>query len=111
MPRIESDFLGEVEVPDNVYYGIFTVRASSTFKLCSQKVNMKLIRSVALIKKSAAAANMQLGALETGHGKQIMQGFLFAVSLFLGDGGIAGCGLCDSFCGIVHTVGHGLVSS
>jgi aspartate ammonia-lyase len=73
MSRTESDFLGEVEVPDDVYYGIFTVRASSTFKLSSQKVNMKLINAVALIKKSAAAANSELGTLDTEHGKLIMQ--------------------------------------
>jgi aspartate ammonia-lyase len=72
MSRTESDFLGEVEVPEDAYYGIFTVRASNTFKLSSQKVNLKLIRAVALIKKSAAAANAELGTLDTEYGTQIM---------------------------------------
>jgi len=72
MARIESDFLGEVEVPENAYYGIFTVRASSTFRISSQKVNMKLIRAVALIKKSAAAANVRLNALDPKLGNAIM---------------------------------------
>jgi aspartate ammonia-lyase len=71
--RTESDFLGEVEVPQDAYYGIFTVRASSTFRLSREKVNLKLIRAVALIKKSAAAANAKLGTLDTGHGTLIMQ--------------------------------------
>jgi aspartate ammonia-lyase len=72
MARVESDFLGEVEVPEDAYYGIFTVRASSTFKISSQKVNMLLIRAVALIKKSAAAANAELGTLDSKLGDAIM---------------------------------------
>ena len=71
--RTESDFLGEVEVPKDAYYGIFTVRASSTFKISSQKVNLKLIHAVALIKKSAAAANSKLGTLSADHGTFIQQ--------------------------------------
>jgi len=71
--RKESDFLGEVEVPDNAYYGCFTVRANSTFRLSGQKVNLKLIRAVALIKKSAAAANSELGTLDTKLATAIQQ--------------------------------------
>jgi len=70
--RKESDFLGEVEVPADAYYGIFTMRASKTFRLSSQKVNMKLIRAVALIKKAAASANSELKTLDPKLGTAIM---------------------------------------
>jgi len=71
--RKESDFLGEVEVPEDAYYGCFTVRAASTFKLSGQKVNMELIRAVALIKKAAAAANSELGTLDSKLADAIMK--------------------------------------
>lgn len=64
MSRIEEDFLGKVEVPDDAYYGCFTVRAAGAFKISCQKVRQELIKSVALIKKSAAQANKELGKLD-----------------------------------------------
>ena len=33
MPRIEKDFLGELEVPGEVYYGVQTMRALENFKI------------------------------------------------------------------------------
>lgn len=33
MSRIEKDSMGEIEVPDNVYYGAFTTRASINFRI------------------------------------------------------------------------------
>ncbi|MBU0590786.1 aspartate ammonia-lyase [Candidatus Micrarchaeota archaeon] len=64
--RKESDFLGEMEVPEDAYYGIFTVRASSTFKLSGQMANPEFVRAVIVIKKAAALANKKLGMLEAG---------------------------------------------
>jgi aspartate ammonia-lyase len=52
-----------VKVPDDVYYGSFTARASKNFNLSMSKVHMELIYAVALIKKCAALANMDLGRL------------------------------------------------
>ena len=62
--RIEEDFIGKVEVPDEAYYGSFTVRASNHFKLSGMLVNKELIYAVALIKKCAALVNGSLGALD-----------------------------------------------
>ncbi len=64
MPRIEEDFLGKVEVPENAYYGAFTVRASNTFKLSDQKVHKELISAIILIKKCATLTNAELGKLD-----------------------------------------------
>lgn len=62
--RIEEDFLGKVEVPDEAYYGSFTVRAAANFRLSGTRVDPSLIRAVAVIKKCAAHANMELGMIE-----------------------------------------------
>ena len=71
--RIEEDFLGKIEVPKNAYYGIFTVRASSTFKLSGILVRPQIIRAVALIKKCAAKVNSDLGKLDPKVSSAIMQ--------------------------------------
>src|SRR5271157_5142241 len=64
MMRIEEDFLGKVEVPDEAYYGSFTARADKNFRLSGMKVHPELIRAVALIKRCAAETNLQLGKLD-----------------------------------------------
>jgi aspartate ammonia-lyase len=71
--RIEEDFLGKVEVPDDAYYGCFTVRAGNTFRLSGQRVDLRLIRAVALIKKAAAAANSDIGTLDQRLADAIMK--------------------------------------
>ncbi|MBD3209971.1 aspartate ammonia-lyase [Candidatus Micrarchaeota archaeon] len=62
--REEEDFIGTVMVPEDAYYGSFTARAAENFRLSGLKVDAELIKSVAIIKKSAALANMELGMLE-----------------------------------------------
>jgi aspartate ammonia-lyase len=62
--RTEEDFLGRVSVPDNAYYGSFTVRANENFQLSGTKVHLEFIKAVALIKKCAAMANAELGVLD-----------------------------------------------
>jgi aspartate ammonia-lyase len=71
--RKESDFLGEVDVPDDAYYGSFTSRAKENFKLSNTKVHDSLIKAVILIKKCAAAANMELEMLDKAVANAIIQ--------------------------------------
>ena len=61
--RIESDLIGEIEISDDVYYGINTQRAIDNFPLESKKVNLKLIYEIALIKKAAAMVNKHLNQI------------------------------------------------
>ncbi|NLI90966.1 MAG: aspartate ammonia-lyase [Peptococcaceae bacterium] len=61
--RLEHDFLGQKAVPRNAYWGIHTQRALENFCLSSQKVHPRLIKALAIIKISAAQANMELGDL------------------------------------------------
>jgi aspartate ammonia-lyase len=61
--RIDKDSLGEVEVPHDAYYGPFTVRASNQYNITKRRAHPDLIRAYAMIKKSAALSNTELGVL------------------------------------------------
>jgi len=61
--RLEQDFLGTKAVPAEAYWGIHTQRALENFSLSSQKVHPNLIKALAVVKISAAQANMELGFL------------------------------------------------
>jgi aspartate ammonia-lyase len=63
MVRIERDFLGEVEVPDEVYWGVFTKRALANFQLTGLKARPVFIHSLGHIKLSAAQVHLELGQL------------------------------------------------
>jgi len=62
--RIDRDSLGDVNVPSEAYYGPFTVRASSQYTVTGEKVDEDMIKAYAMIKKSAAIANMELNVLD-----------------------------------------------
>ena len=61
--RIEHDFLGDLEVPDDVYYGVQTMRAIENFNITGQKLDPDFIKALATVKKAAALANMDTGRL------------------------------------------------
>jgi len=60
----EKDLLGEVDIPDNVFYGINTVRAVENFRISGLRPDRDLIESLLLIKKCSAYANYMLKNLE-----------------------------------------------
>ena len=64
--RTESDLIGTVELPTDVYYGVNTVRAAENFQLSSSRIEQfpELIEALAIIKQAAAAANRDVGALD-----------------------------------------------
>jgi len=62
--RIDRDSLGDVRVPSEAYYGPFTVRASLQYTVTGEKAHEDLIKAYAMIKKSAAMANMELNVLD-----------------------------------------------
>ncbi len=63
--RSEHDLLGEREVPDTSYYGVQTLRAVENFPISGITLGRYrlMVRSLAYIKKAAAAANTKLGLL------------------------------------------------
>ncbi|MEG6584425.1 aspartate ammonia-lyase [Dendrosporobacter sp. 1207_IL3150] len=71
--RLEKDLLGECQVPKQVYYGIHTMRAVNNFPLTDFKTHKKLIEAMAIIKKAAAAVNMDLGKLPKEVGSAIIE--------------------------------------
>ena len=50
--RKEHDFLGELSVPDEVYYGVQTIRAVENFKITGQRVDTDFIIAMAQVKKA-----------------------------------------------------------
>ncbi|WP_248510124.1 aspartate ammonia-lyase, partial [Sporosarcina sp. NCCP-2222] len=55
--RIEHDFLGEKEIPNDVYYGIQTMRATENFPITKERMHPELIRAIGVVKKAAAISN------------------------------------------------------
>ena len=72
-PRIEKDFLGTMEIPKDVYYGIQTMRAKENFPITGLTVDPELIRALAIVKKSAAQANAATGSLQQDIAEAIIQ--------------------------------------
>ena len=71
--RKEHDFLGEMDVPDEVYYGVQTMRAIENFSITGRKLDTDFIQSMAKVKKAAAQANMETGRLERKIGNALVQ--------------------------------------
>ncbi len=69
--RIETDSLGPVEVAADRYWGAQTERSRRNFKIGTERMPEPLIRALGLVKKAAALANMELGALERMLGEAI----------------------------------------
>jgi len=63
--RIEKDTMGTVEVPADKYWGAQTQRSINNFKIGGEKNRMpiEIIKAFAILKKSAALANAELGVL------------------------------------------------
>ncbi len=71
--RIEKDFLGERELPRDVYYGIQTLRATENFPITGLSIHSSLIKAMGIVKKSAALANMDVEMLPKNIGNAIVQ--------------------------------------
>lgn len=71
--RIEKDFLGEKEIPKDAYYGVQTMRAIENFPITGYRIHPELIKSLGIVKKAAALANMEIGMLQKEIGQYIIQ--------------------------------------
>ena len=61
--RIEKDSLGDVEVPQDAYWGAQTQRASINFDIGDERFPQTLIHALADIKHAAATVNAELGGI------------------------------------------------
>ncbi|BAL84371.1 putative aspartate ammonia-lyase [Selenomonas ruminantium subsp. lactilytica TAM6421] len=71
--RTEHDFLGELQVPDDVYYGVQTTRAMENFKITGQKVDSDFVQAYAKVKKATIMANMSTGRMPKEVGEPLIQ--------------------------------------
>ena len=71
--RVETDSLGEIEVPAHRYWGAQTQRSIENFKIGGELMPAPMIRALGIQKKASALANMELGILEDNIGNAIVQ--------------------------------------
>jgi fumarate hydratase, class II len=72
--RIEKDTMGEVKVPADKYWGAQTERSRNNFKIGpAGSMPLEVVYGFAYLKKAAAHANCDLGALEAGKRDLISQ--------------------------------------
>lgn len=63
--RVETDLLGDLQVPKDAYYGVQTQRAIDNFYISGSKMGdyPEFVRAIAYVKLAAAQTNHQLGLL------------------------------------------------
>lgn len=71
--RKEHDFIGELEVPDNVYYGVQTMRAIDNFKITGQIIDPDFVQAFAKVKKATILANLATGRMPKEIGEALAQ--------------------------------------
>ncbi|MCR6653690.1 MAG: class II fumarate hydratase [Cellvibrionaceae bacterium] len=62
--RIETDTLGNVEVPEECYWGAQTQRSIENFPIGGQRFSPVFIRALFIVKAAAARTNFSLGKLD-----------------------------------------------
>ena len=72
--RVESDLIGELQVPADAYYGVQTQRALNNYKISNTRMcdYPEYIVAMAYVKMAAAAANAELGVLDKQIGDAIV---------------------------------------
>lgn len=72
--RIETDSMGQIEVPPDRYWGAQTQRSLHYFPIGVDRFQWKrpMIRALGILKKAAAHANVELGELDATLGKYII---------------------------------------
>jgi fumarate hydratase class II len=71
--RMESDSMGQIEVPANVYWGAQTQRSLLHFNIGRDVMPPELIRAFGILKKACALVNQDLGKLSADKAKLIVQ--------------------------------------
>ncbi|MCG3118338.1 MAG: Fumarate hydratase class II [bacterium] len=61
--RLETDSMGEMQVPDEKYYGAQTARSLIHFKIGGERMPREMIWAFGILKKAAALVNKELGLL------------------------------------------------
>ena len=73
--RIEKDFLGSKEIPQEAYYGVHTARAMDNFTISGVQISHfpRFIVALAMVKKASAMANLEFNQLPLDKAQAIIQ--------------------------------------
>ena len=71
--RVEKDSIGGKDIPEEVYYGVQTLRAAENFHITGLNMHPEIINSLAYIKKASAITNCEVGILEKKKAQAIVQ--------------------------------------
>ncbi|TYC58627.1 class II fumarate hydratase [Rhodobacterales bacterium] len=64
--RTETDSLGEIDVPEDKYWGAQTQRSLKYFSIGTDLIPIELIHAYGFLKKASAQTNAELGLLDSG---------------------------------------------
>ena len=70
--RIETDSIGEIEVPIDAYYGAQTARSLINFDIGTEKMPAPIVRALGIQKKASALTNMAQGSMDEKIGNAII---------------------------------------
>ena len=71
--RIETDTMGEINVPADRYWGAQTQRSKQNFKIGTQKMPLEVIHAFGVLKKAAALTNHECGVMAESKAEAISQ--------------------------------------
>jgi fumarate hydratase, class II len=71
--RLEKDSFGTIEVPADRLWGAQTERSLRFFRISGERMPLPVIYALALVKKAAAAVNLELGLLEKSKSEAIQR--------------------------------------
>jgi fumarate hydratase class II len=71
--RIETDSMGPIDVPADMYWGAQTQRSLIHFAIGNDRMPREMIRALGILKKAAAIVNQELGKLPSDKLKLIEQ--------------------------------------
>ena len=71
--RKEHDFVGAKMIPDEVYYGVQTMRAKENFQITGAHLDPDFIKAIATVKKASCLTNMKTGRMDPKIGHAIEQ--------------------------------------
>lgn len=74
--RKEVDLLGELEIGNDLYYGVHTQRAINNFKISNSKIGdfPIFVKGMVISKKACAMANKEIGTIPEDKADMVIQG-------------------------------------
>ena len=73
LSRMEHDSIGALNVPEEAYYGVQSIRAATNFQITHRPLHPVLIDSIVMVKKAAAITNEKSGKLDQQIAQAIIQ--------------------------------------